>query len=447
MNRILTRSTQTTSFEKFLFVLSVLFFSYVMLGGMPFESRGDASVATVADFQEGNAFRQFFYLTFFVVTTVLAIRSRGLDYFKLYSPMFIVLFAYSALSISWAVRPDIGGRKLVLAIIFIIIVVNWFALLGSKAVLKNLTFSLGLLIVLSVIAVFVVPAWAKHPPGETDPALVGMWRGLFTHKNHAAAACAIALILFGYRWALRKQWSDFIVFFLSVVFLLGSGGKTALGFSFPSLIAALVFRNYAKKESVSKLAIAIVAVLFLIVPILGMLFSDKIIQIFSDPMAFTGRIQIWTLTLEYINDHPWFGSGYGSFWQLGDSSLLDTYSAEPWLAGTFHAHNGYIELALMLGIPGAVLALIPTVAIPLVQVFRKARYNANLCGLMFGWLLFSVLFNLLEAQIFTKDWEVWLIQVVLCINLRVIPRVYVPNVKSLVSRKIGEERNRPIAAE
>ena len=64
---------------------------------------------------------------------------------------------------------------------------------------------------------------------------------------------------------------------------------------------------------------------------------------------------LWEFAGEMLAKQPWFGYGYDSFW--GSKMLLNTDQPfdRPWDIRTIvHGHDGYLDIALVMGIPGAV---------------------------------------------------------------------------------------------
>ncbi len=65
----------------------------------------------------------------------------------------------------------------------------------------------------------------------------------------------------------------------------------------------------------------------------------------------TGRIEVWRELMPYIEARPWLGYGYESFWTT--PRLVDFGSSQGWAVPD--AHNGFINFALGIGLPGSLL--------------------------------------------------------------------------------------------
>ena len=134
--------------------------------------------------------------------------------------------------------------------------------------------------------------------------------------------------------------------------------------------------------------------------------------------SFTGRDELWAFAWNHVLERPWLGHGYGAFWDVG---VVDDPIAklEPgtWLGdtevGTINqAHNGYLELALHVGIPATIAATLVVVR----SALRAARSafapelsrgdraaHAGMAAILFVYLLH----NLTEATLFMRGSPFW----------------------------------------
>jgi len=72
----------------------------------------------------------------------------------------------------------------------------------------------------------------------------------------------------------------------------------------------------------------------------------------KDP-SLTGRTEIWAALMDMVAERPWTGYGYAAFWTR-TSVPADIIQAQTgWLVPS--AHNGWIDLLVQVGWPGAVL--------------------------------------------------------------------------------------------
>jgi exopolysaccharide production protein ExoQ len=127
----------------------------------------------------------------------------------------------------------------------------------------------------------------------------------------------------------------------------------------------------------------------------------------KDP-TLSGRTDLWAAVLTAIKLHPWFGYGYSVFWAKPGLETLATASAAKYGAMPVHAHDGYLDLALDLGIAGVLIF-----AYGLIKMFWLAIANAkdestegSAWPLMF--LVYYVLFNVTESNLLLSRAFLWL---------------------------------------
>lgn len=91
-------------------------------------------------------------------------------------------------------------------------------------------------------------------------------------------------------------------------------------------------------------------------------------------LADEGRFATWRATLRLIADHPWFGTGQGTFvWSFPAYRSADVSMRGVW----DHAHNTLLELAADMGIPLACLVVIGWILIFAVLIYgvRERRQD------------------------------------------------------------------------
>ena len=149
-----------------------------------------------------------------------------------------------------------------------------------------------------------------------------------------------------------------------------------------SLIAVL---GLAGSSSLSKRNRAMAAALFLlgVIGIVVWVGSDPVVtrfEILGQEYSQTNqnRISIWRDTLHLIHQHPWLGTGLGTF-SVAYSSVQTAF---PNLL-VDHAHCDYLEVVSELGVPGGILvfASIFWILVRAVRRYRKAedRFDTAVC--------------------------------------------------------------------
>ena len=84
--------------------------------------------------------------------------------------------------------------------------------------------------------------------------------------------------------------------------------------------------------------------------------------------------------------------------------------ANSWAGQAAHAHNGYLDSALSMGLPGLVLVLWAFVVQPFFDVRRAARAGADpALVLMFAQIwLFGIYLSSLESFFFNRNDPIWM---------------------------------------
>jgi O-antigen ligase len=90
--------------------------------------------------------------------------------------------------------------------------------------------------------------------------------------------------------------------------------------------------------------------------------------------SFTGRIDIWNFAMQSLQPRLLTGYGFESFW--GSSAIQNLPEGKEWAAYASHSHNGYLDAALGMGLPGLALLIVAIVIKPL-RDFQAADEGGN----------------------------------------------------------------------
>jgi O-antigen ligase len=185
-------------------------------------------------------------------------------------------------------------------------------------------------------------------PSGDNPATVTP-HGIFAYKNGFGRAICLALAACLARRH-RSHLSAGILVASAVALALLSRSTSAVGYAI--LTGAVFFlcpliQLTPKRRAFALLCCSCAAIVAAY--IVWQNFAAITYAVGKDP-TLTGRADLWRYSLTDIADRPWFGFGYEAFW---------TQSSEParliretvWETAP-HAHNGYIDMALYIGILG-----------------------------------------------------------------------------------------------
>lgn len=275
-----------------------------------------------------------------------------------------------------------------------------------KELTQMLTVTLAIEAVLSLLYVFGMPSIGITPKGPN----MGLWRGIFIHKNTLGRIMVMAGMFFTADIVSnpKNRWRSMLALAIGIYLILGSESKSALVSLFFLLAISPVHRIFRWNIA---LAIPLYAMV-LLSGIVGAIFIDEnwdaaLASIDKDP-SLNGRIPLWEIVIERMQDHPWIGYGFHGFYQRWASpehaSILRTIVWKP-----DHGHNGFLDLVLELGIIGAFLF-----AIAFVTAFLRSidwiRVKPNVEGIWpMGFMTYFVLMNQTQTVLITGYSIYWLL--------------------------------------
>src|SRR5262249_12971329 len=122
--------------------------------------------------------------------------------------------------------------------------------------------------------------------------------------------------------------------------------------------------------------------------------------------------------LNHIGQRPLTGFGFQAFWGTPELVISGNIH-ESWGYRASDAHNGYLNIAVMTGVVGLVIALIWIVAQPLVDVIRNPAGRSDPLMLMLVQIwLFGVVLAAFESTFFSGGSCLWSMMIVSIVGLR-----------------------------
>jgi exopolysaccharide production protein ExoQ len=189
-----------------------------------------------------------------------------------------------------------------------------------------------------------------HTPGHAAD-----WQGVFTQKNACGRmmVLATAVILFGTRITVGRLAS--LLLFLFVLVMSGSRGAWMIESAVFLLWIALLTARWVGPRF--RLVVAVAAPIAAIaLAAATALLLPRILLFLGRDATLSGRTAIWAQVVHFIRQRPLIGFGYDAFWRgmIGPSLQVD--AAVHFVVE--HAHNGFLEIALELGVAGLAIFLI-----------------------------------------------------------------------------------------
>lgn len=345
-------------------------------------------------------------LTFLMAIALLELLNRRLDWRALIrrNSLLLLLIAFLALSIAWSAYKPIATKRLFRGlgdvIMALIIITDPSPLDASKIMMKRVAF---ILLPLSIVLI----KYFRSLGVEYDWDGTEMWVGVTPQKNSLGILCCVVAVYLAIElittWGKKLPRGGRItqLFFLALALYLlyKSRSATALGaFMFGVAVYVLSFMQRKNRRSIGRLYL----VLLFGSVILYSTMLESLVKAMGRNMTFTSRTFIWEELLQVGMKHPILGVGYGSLWigQLGNELYTKFHVNE--------AHNGYIEIFVLLGIVGLFLT-----AIMIIQVFRNIMKTMGM-SFMYGifritYLVMILISNVTESSLLRTTSMLWIL--------------------------------------
>ena len=160
----------------------------------------------------------------------------------------------------------------------------------------------------------------------------------------------------------------------SSLFLVYSAGKSSLTLCFAVLL--LTSLTAVVRSFWARALMLLLPLLLLNLLSIGTVMFERLAEIASLlPLdsTFTGRTDIWSFALQSLQPRLATGYGFAAFW--GSSAIQNLPEGKEWAGFASHSHNGYLDTALGMGLPGLALLFVLLVIEPLrnFQARRSGR--------------------------------------------------------------------------
>ncbi|MBW8191456.1 O-antigen ligase family protein [Neiella marina] len=363
-----------------------------------------------ADTSSGTMFNQVFWLSLFGLSGFMVLRNPVQFRKLLFAQTPLVVLAVLALaSATWALAPDIAGRRAILQIIVIFSVFVGVCYLKTPYQAPLIFYRVATAALAMNLLAIGLGCFDKD----------GYFYGIHGHKNILGATALIALFL---GVAVRHLYAHQIYRSLNNAYLLIwlmllviSMSKTSMGLCVlvPSLVigSQLVARTFNVNLGILLLfMMTVIALGVVIVMSMHDLHLQGFAGLFLADASFTGRDYIWAFLLEQIDQRWLLGHGYGSFWGIGLDSP-NIRHGRGFLTLLNQGHNGYLDLLAILGWVGMAcyLWVLQQFASQSGRIRRTQPALFSLCWML---LVLTLLHNVTESSILRGYSALWVIQLI-----------------------------------
>jgi O-antigen ligase len=402
--------------RSFLFLVLFLF-TWISLN--PFPDLSDPRLLEPVG--DGNPMNQVVTTALTVAVVVFLAAKHFHVALRAATPLLVLTIAWFAFAALFATHPDIAIRRLVLAILTIGQAVAFLLLPEGREHLSRLM-AVSALIVLGLCyaGVLLAPHYSIHQITDvSEPDLAGNWRGLFQHKNGTGALMVLLIFMGIFIARVSGAVLGSIIIGLAFVFLVFARAKSPLALlPLLLLVSWLIVRV---RSPAAKVVLAIGTPLALNLLTIGSVCFPSVgamLEGFMTDPTFTGRDEIWAFTMDHIVQRPIFGFGFQAFWGTAEL-LISGNIQESWGYRASDAHNGYLNIAVMTGLVGFVLAMLWIVIQPLVDLIRNPAGRSDPLTLLFVQIwLFGTSLSAFEAVFFSGGSPHWFMMVAAIVGLR-----------------------------
>jgi len=354
---------------------------------------------------DGSLLTQFGWSLIYIVVLVRAVplRREILQVLKA-NKLLIVLVFFAIFSAVWSEDAGLTIRRGLAVLATTLFGLDFAVRYSIREQVRLFGIALGLAVAISVV----VEIFFHGLVPTVDSSYPDAWNGAFVQKNDFARFVVLAGLLVLMRTR-TTTWK-----FLVATSTIGATG--ALIFLCRSKTAFVVFvamlvllRVFRLRRRGSRALIAGIAGVLIVGALLSVVVDlDSMAGLLGRDATLTGRTNIWALAMESVVERPLLGYGYSAFWNVApEAERISTILH--WKVP--HAHNGFIDLTLQLGVAGLALFLL----VYLIAARRAIAFANSDPGQEAIWplayLAFVVLYQVTESTIFVGNTILWMVYV------------------------------------
>ncbi len=302
------------------------------------------------------------------------------------------------LSVAWSISPSVSLRRAIALALSMALAYLLAVRFTPAQLMRLVAWVLVPCMVASLLVGIGAPHIGRSPEGEL--------RGIFTHKNvlgwFSFFAVIASLAVMRESPRLRSRALGAAMLAVSVVALVMSTSMTAMVSVVTGLLLFPIYLTIARLKGLARVLFIVVVVQTAVV--LGLVMAQytvPVLEALGRDATLTGRVPLWQLVDQAISHRPALGYGYKAFWTAASQDMWTIWYQLAWQPP--HAHNGYREVLLSLGLVGFGL---------LVLLVARGLYQG--CALLCrepqaGWLWLNVIvgvflvLNITECLLFEQN--------------------------------------------
>ena len=323
--------------------------------------------------------------------------------------LLLLLIGTALFSVFWSAYPDqtIGISKGMIRVTFFGVYLS--TRYSLKEQLHLVAWASGIIVILSFAVCLAIPSQGIQLSnlGETAG-----WRGILPHKNHLGRLLVFSSGTFLLLSLSSSKYRKFLWtgFGLCLSLLLLSNSKTALSAFIVTLILLPFWIMLRQKSfNLRMFFLHVAALLTGSIFVCLIYYIEPVLNSMGKDMTWNGRVPLWTVLLRKMAEKPLFGYGYEGFWSKERTIEIGRETAYGWGGG--HAHNGFMEVTLSLGLFGLVILLLGLLR-SYWRAVHYARSTKTIEGLWSLQVLTTIMFvNISIGSTFLVPTYIWMFHV------------------------------------
>lgn len=363
-----------------------------------------------------------YVLSTLILLSILVVYMRRVDWSSTLknNRSLIFLYLFLGISILWSDIPDVSARRWIRLLgaipIAMVVLSERSPLAALESIFRRVAY---VLLPFSVLFIKYYPHW-----GVTYGRWSGLpsWKGVTLGKNALGQLCAISIIFIIWAYLRERRGKGFLktgfikvtdglILVIANFLLIGIGGAYSATSVSVLLVGTLfLLILYQMERTAKSISFLIIFVIFLVWILLT--FYEPLVSVVTEILGrdetFTGRTDMWRMTLEAAARNPILGTGFGSYWGTTGNKIAEAFG------GTVTGHNGLLDVYVETGIIGIILLL--GFHLGFYGRFRK-EINRNFDWAVFGicFLVIGLLCNYTESLFLRSSSYYWNITIFLSI--------------------------------
>ena len=368
---------------------------------------------------EGNLDVMVAFFIIYVITFLLVLLRWKKVIPALNKRKLLILLALIALiSVFWSVTPQVTIRRSGALLGTTMFGIYFGTRYSLNEQFRLLLWTYGIAMFLSIVFAVLLPPFGIHQSGDW----AGRWRGIYTHKNTLGRNMGFSLLLFTLQaiWGGKSRQIGWIGCGFATALLLLSGSVTPV-LSTLTVFTLLPLYNILRwRYKLTTLLFTAAAILYVILSVIVPSVVATLIVALGRNLTFSGRTPLWSAVIEAIQKRPWLGYGYSAFWEDENNEALQVWRVlDGWRPD--YAHNGYLELALQLGLLGVVVFAIDFFFNFFLTLTLAAANKSASSMFSLAFMTYMIPYNITDSIILSQNNIIWVVYISMTLSIAIAP--------------------------